>query len=312
MSSVSQSFAFPCLWGECGGGSAPLQEQTPQHSSNSTPVPALARTARKGRLAAFRARSSVGERSLHTREVAGSKPAAPIVKKARYGGLSAFRGEVRVSSDRAVWKRYGTLASRIAAVCGRRAPVGRARPASLTSPSAEAAGGVKRSPSGPSVSSPRSGPLDADGRRSYDVAARQWNHLRGDGAAAAETHDEAFARETHERWVERQHRPMSDPEYQDEWYAEQCGGCRFWIVLCGVLGDDYGVCANRASPRDGRVQFEHDDVMPSRPSAKASGAERRADGNAAGRAGVGAGEDASEASARSRRGGERSEPPLKS
>ena len=35
----------------------------------------------------FRARSSVGERSLHTREVAGSKPAAPIALEARYGGL---------------------------------------------------------------------------------------------------------------------------------------------------------------------------------------------------------------------------------
>src|SRR6476469_3512570 len=30
------------------------------------------------------ARSSVGERSLHTREVAGSKPAAPIPQKACY------------------------------------------------------------------------------------------------------------------------------------------------------------------------------------------------------------------------------------
>jgi hypothetical protein len=34
----------------------------------------------------------VGERSLHTREVAGSKPAAPIIiGKARYGGLSIGR-----------------------------------------------------------------------------------------------------------------------------------------------------------------------------------------------------------------------------
>jgi hypothetical protein len=34
----------------------------------------------------------------------------------------------------------------------------------IPSSSAEAAGGVKWSPSGPSVSSPRSGPLDAGGR----------------------------------------------------------------------------------------------------------------------------------------------------
>jgi hypothetical protein len=32
----------------------------------------------------------VGERSLHTREVAGSKPAAPIGPEARRGGLSAI------------------------------------------------------------------------------------------------------------------------------------------------------------------------------------------------------------------------------
>ena len=70
--------------------------------------------------------------------------------------------------------------------------------------------------------------------------------------------DDAFARETHARWAQGQHRPMDDPGYRDEWYAEQCGGCRFWIALGGVLGDDYGVCANAVSPRDGRVQFEHD------------------------------------------------------
>ena len=40
--------------------------------------------------APLRARSSVGERSLHTREVAGSKPAAPITRKARSGGLFCF------------------------------------------------------------------------------------------------------------------------------------------------------------------------------------------------------------------------------
>src|SRR5439155_3382358 len=38
-----------------------------------------------------RARSSVGERSLHTREVAGSKPAAPIRKNACY--YPNFRAE---------------------------------------------------------------------------------------------------------------------------------------------------------------------------------------------------------------------------
>jgi hypothetical protein len=38
-----------------------------------------------------RARSSVGERSLHTREVGGSKPPAPISRKPRSGGVSHRR-----------------------------------------------------------------------------------------------------------------------------------------------------------------------------------------------------------------------------
>ena len=39
-----------------------------------------------------RARSSVGERSLHTREVAGSKPAAPIVDGPPIAGSSCLGG----------------------------------------------------------------------------------------------------------------------------------------------------------------------------------------------------------------------------
>ena len=70
--------------------------------------------------------------------------------------------------------------------------------------------------------------------------------------------DEALRRQTHERWVQRLNRDMDDPSYRDEWYAEQCGGCVYWIALTGVLGGDYGACANAESPRDGRVQFEHD------------------------------------------------------
>jgi hypothetical protein len=70
--------------------------------------------------------------------------------------------------------------------------------------------------------------------------------------------DEAFATVTHNRWRRRRLRNMDDPAYRDEWYAEQCGGCRFWIALTGVLGGDYGACANPASVRDGFVQFEHD------------------------------------------------------
>jgi hypothetical protein len=62
-------------WGEYGG-----------HQRNRT-------AARTFHLQA-RARSSAGERSLHTREVAGSKPAVPIRRKPRTSGVFAFRGRV--------------------------------------------------------------------------------------------------------------------------------------------------------------------------------------------------------------------------
>jgi DUF3027 family protein len=79
-----------------------------------------------------------------------------------------------------------------------------------------------------------------------------------DRDATRRANDEAFRRETHERWVTRVHRDMADAGYRDEWYAEQCGGCRFWLALMGVLGDDYGACSNPDSPFDGTVRFEHD------------------------------------------------------
>ncbi|MGP4102178.1 DUF3027 domain-containing protein [Nonomuraea sp. KM90] len=62
----------------------------------------------------------------------------------------------------------------------------------------------------------------------------------------------------HERWVVERHRRTEDPGYQEEWYSEQCGGCRFWLPLAGEMGRDYGACANPAAPFDGRVRFEHD------------------------------------------------------
>ena len=43
---------------------------------------------------ALRARSSVGERSLHTREVAGSKPAAPIEKTAAFAAVFLLRARI--------------------------------------------------------------------------------------------------------------------------------------------------------------------------------------------------------------------------
>ncbi|MDP9067885.1 MAG: DUF3027 domain-containing protein [Actinomycetota bacterium] len=53
-------------------------------------------------------------------------------------------------------------------------------------------------------------------------------------------------------------RVQESENYRDEWYAEQCLNCRFWIALTGVFHSDYGACTNEASPFDKQVMFEHD------------------------------------------------------
>jgi hypothetical protein len=70
--------------------------------------------------------------------------------------------------------------------------------------------------------------------------------------------DMRFAAATHSRWMDRRSRRQEDPEYRDEWWAQQCGHCRFWVPLSGALGSDYGACANPASPFEASVRFEHD------------------------------------------------------
>jgi hypothetical protein len=72
------------------------------------------------------------------------------------------------------------------------------------------------------------------------------------------TDDAAHAKECHARWLMARNRRQEDSGYQDEWFAEQCGGCRYWIPVTGVLGSDYGACTSARSDFDGRVMFEHD------------------------------------------------------
>jgi DUF3027 family protein len=62
----------------------------------------------------------------------------------------------------------------------------------------------------------------------------------------------------HKRWMARRNRRQESPDYKDDWYAEQCGRCRFWLPLAGEIGSDYGVCSNPKSPFDGLARFEHD------------------------------------------------------
>lgn len=71
--------------------------------------------------------------------------------------------------------------------------------------------------------------------------------------------DEAHAQECHQRWAARRNRRIEDEaSYQEEWFSQQCGICRYWIPVCGQLGTDYGVCSNAVSVFDGLVRFEHD------------------------------------------------------
>ena len=70
--------------------------------------------------------------------------------------------------------------------------------------------------------------------------------------------DPEFRRLLHEQWLGTRNRRQDDPEYRDEWWAEQCGACRFWLALAGPVGFDYGACANADSPFFAQVRFEHD------------------------------------------------------
>jgi hypothetical protein len=62
----------------------------------------------------------------------------------------------------------------------------------------------------------------------------------------------------HHRWQMRRNRSTADAEYRDDWYAQQCGGCRYWVALRGAIGLDYGLCTHAVSGYDGQVRFEHD------------------------------------------------------
>lgn len=62
----------------------------------------------------------------------------------------------------------------------------------------------------------------------------------------------------HERWAQDLNRSKSAAPTLDEWRAEQCGACQYFIPLRGELGRDWGTCTNAASPCDRRVMFEHD------------------------------------------------------
>ena len=54
------------------------------------------------------------------------------------------------------------------------------------------------------------------------------------------------------RWIEK------SSDYGDGATYEQCGGCRYYLRLTGMLSSDWGVCSHSASDWDGLAMFEHD------------------------------------------------------
>jgi len=64
----------------------------------------------------------------------------------------------------------------------------------------------------------------------------------------------------HQRWDQKiaLNRDQASEQYQDEWWAQQCGSCRFYCPLTGPLGSDWGACTSPDSPFDAQLRFEHD------------------------------------------------------
>ena len=55
-----------------------------------------------------------------------------------------------------------------------------------------------------------------------------------------------------DRWINQEYK-ANPPEVTEQAGAYQCGGCRFFLAL----DSDYGLCASKDSPYDGKVVFEH-------------------------------------------------------
>jgi hypothetical protein len=75
--------------------------------------------------------------------------------------------------------------------------------------------------------------------------------------------DEEHASTCSGRWLQRRNNLRVDEDFEnlpDDWYAEQCGECRYYAPLLGVavFASDWGICTHPNSPFDGRVMFEHD------------------------------------------------------
>ncbi len=70
-------------------------------------------------------------------------------------------------------------------------------------------------------------------------------------ATSAPVDSNVLPREPHERWA------AALGDYRQGLGSEQCGGCRYYVVLGGASMSDWGICSNANSPHDGTAMFEH-------------------------------------------------------
>lgn len=89
--------------------------------------------------------------------------------------------------------------------------------------------------------------------------------------AAAEVGHEDCAREDYQQALHRIYGEMGGAA--EDHIKDQCGGCRFYCCLEGVLGSDWGVCTNPKSPHNGRLMFEHDGCEAVEPEREPASAE---------------------------------------
>jgi len=73
--------------------------------------------------------------------------------------------------------------------------------------------------------------------------------------------DRAHLDSCHERRIQRRQNLAPDADFDTlppSWFADQCGGCRYFIPMTGLFSSDWGVCSQRTAVKDGQVVFEHD------------------------------------------------------
>lgn len=70
--------------------------------------------------------------------------------------------------------------------------------------------------------------------------------------------DDDHFKECHERWTKNRNRNLASDQMKNESLDSQCLCCAYYVPVVGKLSEDYGVCTNGRSSRDGMVMFEHD------------------------------------------------------